>query len=93
LANYRIFATETFRQNVAGIRRSGFEKIEEKLRDHVYAQLQNEPHFGSNIKRLKNWRPPTWRYRVGSWRFFYEIAETEKIVLMIAAYHRGKAYR
>jgi len=93
LADYRIFETETFRQNIAGIRRSGFGKIEEKLRDHVYAQLQKEPHFGSNIKRLKNWRPPTWRYRVGSWRFFYEIAETEKIVLMIAAHHRGAAYR
>jgi len=36
--------------------------------------------------------PETWRYRIGAWRFFYEIDEEEKVVLMIAASHRGSAY-
>ncbi len=67
--------------------------MEDKLHEHVYSQLRTEPHFGPNIKRLKNWRPPTWRYRIGRWRFFYEIDDLEKIVLMTAADHRRSAYR
>jgi mRNA interferase RelE/StbE len=60
---------------------------------YTYPQLRNDPHYGPNIKRLKNWEPPTWRYRVGAWRFFYEINEREKIVYMITADHRSEAYR
>jgi mRNA interferase RelE/StbE len=93
LDRYRIFETDTFQQDRASISRSRLSRIKEKLREHVYSQLRNEPHFGPNIKRLKNWEPPTWRYRIRAWRFFYEINEREKLVLMTAAYHRGRAYR
>ena len=91
--SYRIFETETFREDIEKISRSGLKKIEEKLLEHIHPQLQAEPHFGPNIKRLKNWSPPTWRYRIGAWRFFYEIDAENKIVFMISAEHRGKAYR
>jgi mRNA-degrading endonuclease RelE of RelBE toxin-antitoxin system len=50
------------------------------------------PHFGPNIKKLKNFTPATWRYRIGAWRFFYEIDEAEKVAFMIAASHRSSAY-
>ena len=50
------------------------------------------PHFGSNIKKLKDFTPDTWRYRIGAWRFFYEIDEEEKVAFMIAASHRSSAY-
>jgi len=93
LANYRIFETETFQEDLARISRSGLKRIREKLQEHVYAQLRNEPHFGSNIKRLKNWDPPAWRCRIGDWRFFYEIDEKEKMIYMTAADHRGRAYK
>ena len=89
---YRIFETDTFQEDTARISRSGLSRIKEKLREHVYPQLRNEPHFGPNIKRLKNWEPPTWRYRIGAWRFFYEINEREKIVFVTAAHHRGRVY-
>ena len=92
MADYRIFETQTFQRDLARLGRSGSRKIEEKLHEHVYSQLRAEPHFGPNIKRLKNWRPPTWRYRIGRWRFFYEIDDIEKIVLMTAADHRSSAY-
>jgi len=92
LADYRVFETETFQKDLARFSRSGLKKIKEKLQLHVYGQLRDEPHFGSNIKKLKNWEPPTWRYRIGSWRFFYEIDEEEKIILMAAAEHRSSAY-
>jgi mRNA interferase RelE/StbE len=71
---------------------SGKSKVAQKLRNFVYPQLQNHPHFGSNIKKLKDFQPDTWRYRIGSWRFFYEIDEQKQIVFMIAASHRSSAY-
>jgi mRNA interferase RelE/StbE len=58
----------------------------------VYPQLRAEPHFGPGIKRLKDLEPPTWRYRIGSWRFFCEIDDHERIVFMTAADHRSSAY-
>jgi mRNA interferase RelE/StbE len=93
LANYRIFETETFQEDLARISRSGLGRMKEKLQEHVYPRLRDNPHFGPNIKRLKHWEPPTFRYRIGSWRFFYEIHEKEKIVYMTVADHRGHAYR
>ncbi len=90
---YQVFETETFQEDLAQIGRSGLSKIVEKLREHVYPQLRTEPHHGPNIKRLKNWSPPTWRYRIGAWRFFFEIDETDKIVYMTAADHRSRSYR
>jgi len=93
LDRYSLFETETFQEDLAQIGRSGLSKIAEKLREHVYPQLRTEPHHGPNIKRLKNWSPPTWRYRIGAWRFFYEIDETDKIVYMTAADHRSRSYR
>ena len=93
MANYRIFETETFQGDIARISRAGLVRIKEKLREHVYSQLRLEPHFGPHIKRLKNWDPATWGYRIGAWRFFYEINEKEKIVFMTAADHRGRAYK
>jgi len=68
------------------------EKIKIKLREFVYLQLKISPHYGSNIKKLKNYKPETWRYRVGDYRLFYEIDEQEKIVYLIAIDSRGNSY-
>ena len=62
------------------------------LTSYVYSQLREKPHFGSNIKKLRDFTPETWRYRIGDWRFFYEIDEDERIVHMTAAHHRKEAY-
>ena len=61
-------------------------------RSMVHSELRKRPHFGPNIKKLRGWQPETWRYRIGSWRFFYEIDEAEHIIFMIAASHRSSAY-
>ncbi len=92
LINYRIFETEQFQDDLLRIASSGYDNIVKKLRLFVYPQLKQTPHFGPNIKKLKNFKPEMWRYRIGKWRFFYEIDEKEKIVFMIAAHHRGSAY-
>lgn len=81
---YRIFETERFTQDLVALGHANHAKLQQKLA---------EPHFSANIKRLKNWDPPTRRYRVGSWRFFYEIDEKSRIVFMTIASHRREAYR
>jgi mRNA interferase RelE/StbE len=93
LNNYRIFETEQFQRDLKQITRSGQSKIGQKLREYVYPQLREHPHYGANIKKLKDFTPETWRYRIGAWRFFYEIDEEKKIIYMIAASHRSGAYR
>ena len=64
----------------------------DKLHQHVYPQLRQRPHFGPNIKKFKDYFPPTWRYRISVWRFFYEIDEKQHIVFLVAAAHRSAAY-
>lgn len=92
MAKYRVFETENFQDNLKQIKMSGSRTIQKKLESYVYPQLREEPHFGPNIKKLRDFTPETWRYRIGDWRFFYEIDEDEHIIYMIAAYHRKEAY-
>jgi mRNA interferase RelE/StbE len=92
LNSYRIFETDRFQKDLKQIAKSGAEKILSKLKEYVYPQLKAHPNYGPNIKKLKNYSPPTWRCRIGSWRFFYEIDEQDSIVFMIAAHHRSQAY-
>ncbi len=90
---FRIFETETFLATLERDFEGQKDKIKAKLRSHVYQQLKESPWYGSNIKKLRNWEPPTWMYRIGSYRFFYEIDGENKIVSMVLAEHRGKAHR
>jgi mRNA interferase RelE/StbE len=90
---FKIFETRRFLADLASLGEVAQQRIAAKLRDYVYPTLCRNPHSGPNIKRLKNWDPPAWRYRVGDWRFFYEIDEKQRIVYMIAADHRKEAYR
>ncbi len=91
--SYRIFETRQFLRDLDRLGPAAQTRLEAKLRQHVYPILRDNPHLGPNIKRLKNWDPPTWRYRVGDWRFFYEIDEPQRLVAMTAADHRRQAYR
>lgn len=90
---YKIFETRQFSRDLAGFGPAVQRRMEAKLRDYVYPILRRNPYVGPNIKRLKNWELPTWRYRIGEWRFFYEVDEPEKTVLLTAADHRRQAYR
>jgi mRNA interferase RelE/StbE len=92
LSEYRLFETEQFQQDLRRLAKSGHTRLLTKLRGVVYPQLTQHPHFGPNIKRLRGYTPRTWRYRIGAWRFFYEIDEEEPVVFLIAASHRSSAY-
>lgn len=90
---YRVFETRQFLADLSRLGPLAQKRMQAKLQNFAYPILYINPHFGPNIKRLKNWEPPAWRYRIGDWRFFYEIDEKEGIVFMIAADHRKEAYR
>jgi mRNA interferase RelE/StbE len=90
--DYRVFETERFQKDLKSIARGGDRRVLEKLRTTVYPQLRRQPYFGSQIKKLKGYSPETWRYRIGAWRFFYEVDDVEMIIFLTAASHRGSAY-
>jgi mRNA interferase RelE/StbE len=90
--SYRLFETEGFFQDIEQDFEGRKPKILRKLRSYVYPQLTLEPHTGQNIKKLKDFSPDTWRYRIGDYRFFYQIDESEHTVFMTAARHRKESY-
>lgn len=73
---YRIFETDNYIKNMEKIRGRNKTLIENKLKDKTHPQLKEEPHYGKNIKKLKNYKPETWRYRIGNCRVFYEINDS-----------------
>ena len=89
---YRIFETEQFLEDLTQDFEGQGERLRKKLLEYVYPQLRNNPYLGKNIKKLKNYKPDTWRYRIGNYRFFYEINEKERMVYMIAADSRKNSY-
>lgn len=90
--NYKIFETKQFSNDLNRVTIKEKEPIELKLKNYIYPLLRIEPHFKSNIRKLINWKPDTWRYRFSNYRIFYEINETEKIVYMITIKTRQNTY-
>jgi mRNA interferase RelE/StbE len=67
--------------------------VETKLKEYVYPQLRKDPFLGPNIKKLKGYDPATWRYRIGKFRVFFMVDQTERIVFMLSVDDRRDAYR
>ena len=92
MSQYKVFETDNFIRSMGKIKGRNKTLIENKLKKSTYPQLKNEPYYGKNIKKLKNYKPETWRYRIGNYRAFYEINDIEKIVYMIGISTRQNAY-
>lgn len=92
MAEYRIFETDQFSKDLSKDFGGRGERIKKKLTEYVYPQLRTNPYFGKNIKKLKNYKPDTWRYRIGKYRFFYEIDEKDRLIYMIASEARKDSY-
>ncbi len=90
--NFKIFETDQFLEDLGQDFSGQKERIKRKLATYVYPQLKQNPYFGKHIKKLINYTPETWRYRIGDYRFFYTIDESKKIVSMLTVDHRGSAY-
>lgn len=92
MANFKIFETNEYISNISEIDRS-VKKIKLKLESYIYPQLRENPFYGKNIKKLRDYSPDTWRYRVGTYRLFYEIDNTTRLVSMTAADTRADSYK
>jgi len=92
LSEYRIFQTEQFERDLQKNLGARQEKTAAKLREYVYPQLRVQPYFGKNIRKLRGYKPETWRYWIGPHRFFYEVDEKRKIIFMLAAETRQGSY-
>jgi mRNA interferase RelE/StbE len=93
LSEYRIFETDEFRHQLAQLASEDAEFIRNKLRGYVYPQLRRAPHVGPQIKKLRGYRPETWRYRIGKFRVFYLIDEKAHVVSVLTVDRRRDAYR
>ena len=90
--NYKIFETNEFLKRVEKISKREKSFIENKLLEYIYPQLKEEPYWGNNIKKLVNYKPETRRYRIGKYRLFYTINESEKIIYILSIDLRKDAY-
>ncbi len=93
LSEYRVFETEEFKKQNRRLELRRGRSFEKKLREYVYPQLKQEPHYGPNIKCLQGYKPLTWRFRIGDFRLFYSIDEREKIVFILTIDDRKDAYK
>ena len=92
MADFKIFETNQFLRDLEQDFSGQQDRIIHKLNATVYPQLRQHPYYGPHVKKLKHYTPPTWRYRIGDYRFFYTIDERQRLVVMISADHRGSAY-
>lgn len=92
LSNFKIFEADQFIEDLQKDFGGQQKRIINKLITYVYPQLRKQPYFGKNIKKLTDYKPETWRYRIGGYRFFYEINDEKKIVFMISADNRADVY-
>ena len=91
---YRIYETETFREDLARCPLRDRDRLQRKLTHMIYPALRREPHAGPNIRKLHNWQPETWRFRSGDWRCFFQTDEKDRLVLMTALQRRSeRTYR
>lgn len=92
LPDFRIFETSQFITDLDSIGKNKKKKIYDKIQHYTYPQLKANPFYGKNIRKLVNYDPPTWRYRIGDYRVFYEIDQKEKIIYILTIEIRSKAY-
>ncbi len=92
LPNYQVFIASEYDKQIKKFPSKDRAFIEKKMAEYVIPQLKKEPHFGLNIKKLKNYEPPTWRYRIGKYRVFYKIDTEAKEVDILTISPRKDAY-
>lgn len=67
-------------------------KYTRKITQQVYPVLKSNPFYGPNIKKLRGDLSDIYRYRIGKFRLFYIILETEKRVVLLSLRDRKDAY-
>ncbi|MEN8163649.1 MAG: type II toxin-antitoxin system RelE/ParE family toxin [Acidobacteriota bacterium] len=93
MSEFEIFETDEFQNKLGTLHGPGARFIRQKLIEYVYPQLRKDPFLGPNIKKLKGYDPPTWRYRIGKFRVFFVVDQTERTIFMLSVDDRKDAYR
>ena len=93
LANFEIAETERFLARYPKVLGSNADAFYSKIKNTVYPQLSDFPFLGRNIKKLRGYAHPTWRYRFGDYRILYEIDTTNHRVFILSIAHRKDAYK
>ena len=86
---FSIAETETFQKK---IEKRDFKTLYSKISNYVYPQLQKNPFFGPNIKKLKGEYEGIYRYRIGNFRLFYTVESDKVIVFIIDIEKRKDSY-
>lgn len=90
---YRIFETDEFLKKIGKLSRQDADFVGKKLNEYVYPQIKMEPFMGRNIKKLRNYYPPIWRYRIGKFRVFYFVDSEERIIYLLSVDPGKDAYK
>jgi mRNA interferase RelE/StbE len=92
-SEYRLLETPGFQKDLDRLGEAVSRRIRRVLITRVYPVLRASPRQVPSAARLRDWEPPTWRIRLGTWRVFYEVDDEQRIVVLTAAEHRKDAYR
>lgn len=92
MTKYRLFETDEFLKQ---LKKLGLAQgsVYKKMQTYVYPQLKMQPYVGLNIKKLVGYSPSTWRYRIGRYRLFYLVDDSELIVSLLTIEARKETYR
>jgi mRNA interferase RelE/StbE len=93
LPDFRVFETKEFLKKLGKLSEDHTQAIRKKLDGYVYPQLKKEPFFGPNIRKLRDYTPDMWRYRIGRFRLFYAVDTDEGMVYILSVDFRRDAYK
>ena len=93
MSDFRIFETDEFLKRLKKLSSRDAAFLRKKLDSFVYPQINSEPFWGNNIKKLQGYSPDTWRYRIGQFRLFYVVDPKEHIVFVLTIDDRKDAYK
>lgn len=93
MAEYRIFETASFLDDLAAAPAAERARLRRKLTDYVYPCMRRSPRSHPQARCLRGVAPETWRWRLGDWRAFYQVDDADGVVSLLALSLRRDAYR
>ena len=90
MGKYKIAETETFSKK---INTNKFNHLYNKILNDVYPILRGNPYYGGNIKKLKGDYKEIYRFRIGNYRLFYKVDESDLLVFILTIENRQDAYK
>jgi len=89
LRSFKIAKTDNFAHKAASMT---FKRYYEKIKNYVYPQIQVNPFFALNVKKLKGQFEGVYRYRIGKIRLFYSIDSENKMIFILNIDYRKDIY-